>query len=272
MPLSPAEKVAAQNHLPRCEAAQDTFEVVVAAGGVAALVGGVLVPYAAVAALLTAILRRHVGRVRRAANDPPRQDYERATRVRLPGIDPAVALEGNPLRSVALPAARDLLKTTGNLSAFVRAVERADGARLSGARARSVAHTAEAARFAGATSRESRNASASLSAIVAAFSERLLELPKLPRFPSIIEETWPSEVLSAETEPGKSRRIRLEHVPLDAFLPPEQVTRLRRAGVRDADVVRRRELLEGTTHDFPASLEALAESLTALATAFEGRG
>jgi hypothetical protein len=145
--LGPDEKRAAREHAEACKDAAADFKVAVAVLAVPAAAVGPVLGYGLLAAILVALFDRETRKAERAANDPPRLDYEVETRAQPSRIDPRVLGE-TWLAPVAVPAAENLRNSTALLSATVRGLERAQGAIDSGVRTTAQLRLDEARSFA----------------------------------------------------------------------------------------------------------------------------
>lgn len=210
--LTPPDKQAARETFERCQDAAADFNVVVAAGTVIAWAAGVFVPYEVTAGVLAAILNRYGRRAQRAAEDPPRDDFESETRAVPPRIHPEIALGDSPLELRARPAANSLRDLTADLSALVRALERADGAWVKGRMDLYERRLAEVRRFASEYVERSHGFMTAAAAFADAWNSEL---------PPLLEDV-PLPVRSV--------------THLDEALRPDVRERLLRAGVTPNDL------------------------------------
>jgi hypothetical protein len=218
--LTEPEKEAAEDQLSACKDAEATFAVAAAAAGTAAFAAGVAAPYAVVAMLLVALMRRHTRKVERAVEDPPRRDFATSTRAQRPRIDPRKALGASPLEEVAVPALESLREVTAYMSALVRAIERAQTAEQIGAEELQL-RLAEASENAERFSAAAPTLESAFVVLAGAMEE---PGPLLP------EDFW-------RFSRGRFE-LRRPHTFLE-ILTPETKNALRRAGVSEADLRRK---------------------------------
>jgi hypothetical protein len=146
--LTPRQKDAAREHAEATKDASADLKVGAAFLAIPAAAQGVLGAYALVAAVLLALFERQARKAERAANDPPRGDYDSQTLAQRPRVYPSVVLQGTLLEEPGVVAAEEVRTYVALLSAFVRAVERAQGAILTGDPVTARLHAEEATRFA----------------------------------------------------------------------------------------------------------------------------
>jgi hypothetical protein len=218
--LSPREKSAAAEQLQACRDAEADYGLVVVVVAPLAAAGGLLLPYGLAAALLGAVLRRYTRSVERAVEDPPRPDVQTRTRAVPPRLYPDRVLGDTPIEQAAAQAVNGVKNASAFLSAYVRSVERTQGAELIGAREYADLHSREAAEFASRLA-QAAQMSAEAFALVGTEFEAHANEAKFPpidlRQDTVIWDLLPNDVAKALRRAGMTRDDL-------ATLPPAQST------------------------------------------------
>jgi hypothetical protein len=218
---------------------------------------GALLSYGLLAGILIALFERQSRRAERAANDPPRPDYETPTKAQPPHVKPAV-LVGTWLAPVAIPATESVRQSAALLSAAVRGLERAQGAIDAGERAVGRLRLEEARSFAHDLGLAGQQSDQLLSALATELTTVQLE-PVVPREPDGGGREM--ETFSEVPPPGRL-------VPFWADFPYELKEQLTKAGVHPREMTLSQEELSGHRRDPARALRRAGKTFASLGEEF----